>query len=74
MMKESDLTVEEWREYDYGGRVYRIEWPVKLYLREGGKTHRVLDKDGVIHCMPAPGEQGCVLRWKSKDPNKPVEF
>lgn len=31
-------------------------------------------KEGIVHCVPAPGFQGCVLRWKSKDSNKPVEF
>src|SRR5690242_11181670 len=35
-----DLTPELWREYDWGGRVYRIENPKTLYTRPGGTTHR----------------------------------
>lgn len=57
-----DISVEEWREYDFGARVYRIEAPQKLYI--GATTHRVVDATGVVHCLPAPGYHGCVLRWK----------
>ncbi|HPS41048.1 MAG TPA: hypothetical protein PK040_00490 [Anaerolineaceae bacterium] len=71
---ESDISVEEWREYDFGGRVYRIHHPKKLFLRKGGTTHRVVDELGVTHCLPAPGMNGCVLRWKSFDESKPVKF
>lgn len=74
----SDLTVEEWREYEWGQLnsrlTYRITNPVMLVTRPGGTTHRVVDGNGVTHCLPAPGQLGCVLRWKSKDPSKPVEF
>jgi hypothetical protein len=56
--------VEEWREYDFGGRVYRIEKPAVVQFRKGGTSHRVTDSEGVVHCVPAPGEQGCVLRWR----------
>lgn len=56
--------VEEWREYDFGGRVYRIEKPQTVYYRPGGSTHRVTDAEGIVHCVPAPGQNGCVLRWK----------
>jgi hypothetical protein len=71
---EKDLLVEAWREYDFGGRVYRIDAPVTLFYREGGTTHRVVDAAGVTHCVPAPGHQGCVLRWLSKDAGCPVVF
>lgn len=64
---EKDLTVELWREYDFGGRVYRIEKPAKLFYRDGGSTHRVVDGDGVAHCVPAPGVNGCALRWKQAE-------
>ncbi len=67
-----DITCEEWREYDFDGRVYRIDDPIKLYV--GKTTHRVVDAQGIAHCIPAPGFNGCVLRWKSVDPNKPVAF
>ena len=72
--KKYDLTVEEWREYDFGGRTYRIDAPAFLVTRAGGTTHRVVDGRGVAHCVPAPGVGGCALRWKSKNPHKPIEF
>lgn len=72
-MKEVDLNgVELWREYDFGGRCYRIDKPTLLYV--GATTHRVVDAAGVVHCVPAPGQCDCVLRWQSVDPNKPVAF
>ncbi len=68
--------VEEWREYEFGKErtVYRIESPVEVQFSPGGSTHRVVDKSGVVHCVPAPGQNGCVLRWKSIDPMKPVKY
>jgi len=53
---------EEWREYDFYDRVYRINNPVKIYV--GTTTHRVVDSEGIVHCVPKPGSYGCVLRWK----------
>lgn len=73
-LTKSDITVEAWREYDFGGRVYRIENPVDLYMRPGGTTHRVVDAQGIAHCVPAPGQLGCVLRWKSQPGLPPVKF
>lgn len=73
-IKNNDITTELYREYDFGGRIYRIDNPQKLFIRVGGSTHRVLDEYGIVHCVPAPGVQGCVLRWANKDPSKPVEF
>jgi len=73
-LKSNDLTCEQYREYDFGGRKYRIDNPVALYHRPGGSTHRVVDLEGVTHCLPSPGEMGCVLRWLSKDSEKPVDF
>ncbi len=74
-MNEYSLLTEEWREYDIPGRdPYRITDPQKLFIRVGGTTHRVLDKEGVVHCVPTVGVNGCVLRWKNKDPGKPCEF
>jgi hypothetical protein len=69
-----DITTELYREYDFGGRVYRIDFPVTLYYREGGTTHRVVDGKGVAHCVPIPGAFGCVLRWQNKNKDNPVEF
>lgn len=73
-MKDRDLTCEMWREYDFGGRVYRINDPQRLITSESGTTHRVVDSGGIVHCLPAPGHQGCVLRWQSRDEAKPVAF
>jgi hypothetical protein len=71
-MEPKDLTKEAWREYEFSDRVYRIEAPRQLFI--GTTTHRVLDAAGVVHCVPAPGQQGCVLRWKPKDASEPVQF
>jgi hypothetical protein len=60
-----DLSTEVWREYDFQGRTYRITDPQKLWI--GTTTHRVLDSDGVVHCVPSVGYKGCVLRWLGKD-------
>lgn len=62
-MEAKDLSTEEWREYDFGDRTYRINCPKSLYV--GTTTHRVVDAEGVTHCVPAPGINGCVLRWKA---------
>ena len=49
-----DISCEEWREYDLaGGRIYRIEEPQFLYLKADGTHHRVVDGEGVAHCLPA---------------------
>jgi hypothetical protein len=74
MLSEFDITTEKWREYDFGGRVYRIDNPQTLFIRIGGTTHRVLTEDGVVHCVPAPGQNGCVLRWANRNKKKPCEF
>lgn len=71
---KTDITTEAYREYDFGGRTYRIDAPVTLYLRTGGSTHRVVDASNVVHYVPAPGVNGCVLRRLNKDPKVPVNF
>jgi hypothetical protein len=73
-LKKGDLTDEVWREYDFSGRVYRIEEPVELYFRPGGSTHRIVDGKGVVHCVPAPGVNGCVVRWRVKPGKTHVQF
>ena len=66
-LKKIDIAgVEAWREYDFAGRVYRIENPVSVEFRQGGDTHRITDAAGIVHCLPAPGVAGCVLRWSGK--------
>jgi len=73
-LKEFGLKEELWREYDFDGRVYRIENPEKLVYYSGSTTHRVIDSHGVVHCVPAPGKNGCVLRWRNKQEFPPVQF
>jgi hypothetical protein len=68
-----DISHEEWREYEHGGQVFRIDSPVALYYREGGTTHRVVDHLGVSHCHPIPGN-GCALRWFNGFRKPPVHF
>lgn len=66
-LRKIDLSgVEEWREYDFSGRVYRILKPVSVEFRGGGETHRVTDETGIVHCVPSPGHHGCVVRWQGK--------
>lgn len=72
IMQPKDITDELYREYDFGGRIYRIDAPKSLYV--GNTTHRVVDSDNVVHCVPTPGNGGCVLRWKTKFSDKPVLF
>lgn len=74
MLEEHDISHELWREYDWNGRVYRIEKPQKLFTRQGGSTHRVVDVSGVVHCIPSVGVMGCVLRWYNGEGNNPVNF
>jgi hypothetical protein len=73
---EKEIPDEEYREYDFPGRPqpYRINNPKFLVYREGGTTHRIVDSTGIVHCVPGPGILGCVLRWKNRNPNKPVNF
>ena len=64
-LKTIDLKgVEQWREYDFDGRVYRIDTPVSVTFKPDSTTHRVTDAQGIVHCVPAPGHHGCVLRWQ----------
>lgn len=77
-LNQFDISHEEWRDYrwEWEGIVYRytIENPKTLYLRPGGTTHRVVDSDGIVHCVPSVGVMGCVLRWKNPDGTPPVNF
>lgn len=53
---------EVYREYDFSGRVYRIDRPTSVEYRLDGTTHRVFDHNNVQHVVPAPGYFGCVVR------------
>lgn len=72
MIGPFDLSKELWREYQFGAVVYQIDAPLKAWL--GTTTHRILDSEGIVHCVPRPGLDGCVLRWKPRDANNPVQF
>lgn len=75
---EADISDEDVRCYEFGTGVDRyrhlIRSPQTLVYRHGGSTHRVIDADGVVHCIPAPGHQACVLTWTPKDPSNPIQF
>lgn len=73
----NDISDEEWRQYEFpGGVKVKIERPKTLFLKQppnpppapGGQGHRVLDKNGVMHYVPAGWIQ---LTWKSdkKEPS-----
>lgn len=71
-MKEYDISKEEWREYHSTatGCTYHINKPVKLFIREGGTGHRVLDAAGIAHWVPV--NPYTIIRWYS--PIEPVSF
>lgn len=73
-LKEYVLEDVLYREYDFNERIYKIHNPVKFWHRTGGETHRVLDSDGVVHIVPAPGVNGCVMRYKKIDGVDPCKF
>lgn len=73
-LKEFDLSDEKWREYDFNGRIYRIDNPKTLFIRQGGTTHRIVDSENLVHCIPAPGTGDCVLRWMNHNTLIPVNF
>ncbi len=66
------LINEHWREYDFGGRAYRIDNPSLLFI--GITTHRVVGPDATVHVVPAPGHFGCVVTYEPKDATDPVQF
>jgi len=73
-IKRYDLEDYKYREYDFEGRVYRIDYPIAFFWAHGHTTHRVLDKEGTVHIVPAPGFQGCVIRYQKIEGADPVKF
>lgn len=69
----SDISDEAWREIELPLGTYHIDNPVTLIIRKGGKTHRVVDANGVVHCYVAPESGKSVIRWKTKS-GAPVTF
>lgn len=71
-MNEYDVSVEEFREYVYGdGSAYRVDKPVKLYVKsdEKGDSHRVVDIKNVTHY---PKRGWIAIRWYA--PSQNVSF
>lgn len=54
--------------------VYKIKNPVKMWIRPGGVTQRILDAEGKVHLVPGIGYRGTIHRWTPKDPKAPVAF
>lgn len=72
-MQELDISDELWREYIYNdGLKYRIEAPQKLFIKDGGTGHRVLDTAGIVHWVPI--NTWFAIRWAPKNVNSPVAF
>lgn len=70
-----DISTEEVRVYETAGiGEYRISNPVGVYLREGGTTHRIVDSQGICHCIAFPNEGRTVLRWQNKDLTVPCNW
>ncbi len=63
-----DLKNELYREYNLSSGPYRVYSPISLWI--GKTTHRVLDKEGIVHCIP----KEVVITWKPIDKEKPVSF
>jgi hypothetical protein len=71
---EADISDEVWREVELSGGIkYRIDNPVRLIIRKGGSTHRVVDATGVVHCYAAPETGNSIIRWYTGKSN-PVKF
>lgn len=62
----SDVSDEEWREYDFGGgKTIRIMSPLSLNVKRKpeGDSHRIFAQGGISHYIPV----GWIsLKWKSK--------
>ena len=76
-MEPQDISAEAWRCYRWTDHLdrpveYTISDPHLLYV--GKTTHRVVDMQGIVHCVPNIGYFGCVLRWSNRDAKHPVQF
>ena len=61
---------EEYREYDFGEKTYRIEKPQWLFVRPS-KAHQVIDANGVTHYVQA---NFMALRWKNAPNAERAQF
>jgi hypothetical protein len=69
-MDGKDISNELWRSYSFVDQLgyqheYAVILPKTLYV--GTTTHRVVDREGVAHVLPAPGYFGCVLKFEQAD-------
>ena len=62
------LENEEWRVYDLPTGKYVVTNPKTLWV--GETTHRVLDEEGIVHCVL----RNVPIRWCPRDPKNPVQF
>lgn len=58
-----DISSEEWRIYDFGNAIIRIDGPQRLNVSKAG-GHRLFDKDGVSHYIPSGWKH---LKWKARE-------
>ena len=71
---KANISGEEWREVETVNGTYRIENPIALIIKIGGKTHRVVDSEGIVHCYVAPESGRSILRWKPREGTPSVQF
>jgi hypothetical protein len=74
LWREYEFVVENLGTYGFQTRTYKIDNPVAFYWAPGHTTHRVVDLEGILHLVPAPGEKGCVMRQKKESGLPSVAF
>jgi hypothetical protein len=60
--KFKDISTEEYRIYDFGDNIVRIDEPTHLSVSDSG-GHRIFDAYGVSHYVPTGWLH---LKWKAK--------
>lgn len=70
----ADLSDELSREIVLPTMRWVISEPKTLIIRKGGKTHRVVDAAGTVHCYAAPETGNSVVLWIPRNPSNPVQF
>lgn len=61
-LKFVDISTEKYREYNFGDKFVRIEFPLWLNISQSG-GHRVFDVNNVSHYIP----KGWIhLKWEAK--------
>lgn len=57
----TDISSEQWREYDFNGVHVQIEDPQYLAVSDNG--HRILDASGISHYV---GFDGFYFKWQAE--------